>query len=237
MKNNISLKLCFLFPLIASSTINAATIDYRHEYLNDTEVNADRIRVSARFANQVGFALEGKWGSKSGFLQNNYSKGQEFELNYYYKVDDRLSLTPAVVIDSSSESTTYKMQVKGIYLVTAKFYTGARYRYGLQNYTSPSTDNRHFHQGNFYLGYKFDWGNVEYDFEYKNTDYASLRGNKYTYLQNLVIQYPINKAWIPFIELGYVPYRNNDKGGYIYAGQKYANDFQVRYRAGIKYNF
>lgn len=227
-----------LISLLGVGSLNAATLDYRHEYLDDTEQHADRVRVSHRFGNQVGFALEGKWGSKassgtSNLFENNYSKGHEFEINYQYKVMPKFTLAPAFVIDSSSDSTTYKPQIKGTYQFTDTLYGSARYRYGLQHYTNAEKDNRHFHQGNFQVGYRFNWGNVEYDFEYKDTDYASLRGKDNTYLHNLVVQVLTNKEWVPYVEMGYIPYRNNDKGGY----GAYDNDFQIRYRIGVKYNF
>lgn len=243
MKVSIILKLALIIPVVASSAVQSMTLNYRHEYLDDTEQHADRIRISHRLENKVGFALEGKWGSKSvtgesNIYENNYSKGHEFELNYSYKVNDKFTLAPAAIIDSSSNATTYKFQVKGIYALTDSLYTAARYRYGVQNYTSSVSDDRHFHQGNFNLGYRLSWGTVEYDFEYKDTDYADFRGKNNTYLHNLVIQAPINKSWTPFAEIGYVPYRNADIGGYVGSdGSTYNNDFQIRYRVGIKYDF
>lgn len=242
MKVNSVLKWSFILPIVASSSLHAMTLDYRHEYLDDTEQHADRVRVSHRLDNQVGFALEGKWGSKSAagesnLFENNHSKGHEFEINYSQKINDRFTLAPAAIIDSGNDSTTYKFQVKGTYFLTDSFYAAARYRYGIQNYTSSERDDLHFHQGNFNLGYVFNWGRVEYDFEYKDTDYASLRGNSDSYLHNIVVQVPISKAWVPYAELGYVPYRNEDKGGYVDGASKYQNDFQLRYRLGIKYNF
>ncbi|WP_162473640.1 oligogalacturonate-specific porin KdgM family protein [Serratia microhaemolytica] len=242
MKFSRVFTLLSLCSVLVSGTLQATTIDYRHEYLADTEQHADRVRISHRFANQLGFALEAKWGSKSSsgdsrLFENNYAKGHEFELSYSYKFDDRLTLTPALVMESASEAATYKSQVKAIYLLTERLYTGARYRYGIQNYTSAARDNRHYHQGNVYLGYKFGWANLEYDFEYKDTDYPSLRGKQRTYLHNLVMQIPVNKEWVPYAELGYLPYRNDAKGGYTNGSTKYDNDFQLRYRVGVKYNF
>lgn len=231
-----------LISLLGVGSLNAATLDYRHEYLDDTEQHADRVRISHRFDNKIGFALEGKWGSKSttgesNLFENNHSKGHELEVNYSQKINDKFTLAPAAIVDSGHDSTTYKFQIKGVYFLSDSLYTAARYRYGIQNYTSSGRDDRHFHQGNFNLGYVFNWGSLEYDFEYQDTDYASLRGNENNYLHNLVVQVPINKTWVPYAELGYVPYRNEEKGGYIDGANKYNNDFQLRYRLGIKYNF
>lgn len=242
MKMTSTSTLFTLISLLCAGSLGATTLDYRHEYLDDTEQHADRARVSHRFDNQLGFAVEAKWGSKassgeSNLFESNYAKGHEFELNYQYKVGQKLTLSPAFVLDSSSSSTTYKAQLKGTYQLTDKLYGAVRYRYGLQNYTSVSTGDRHFNQGNFQLGYQFGWGKVEYDFEYKDTNYPSLRGKDNTYLHNLVVQVPVNKEWVPYVELGYVPYRNDAKGGYESGSVKYDNDFQVRYRMGIKYNF
>ncbi|STQ09503.1 Oligogalacturonate-specific porin [Enterobacter cloacae] len=43
-----------------SFAAQAVTVDLRHEYI-DSGANADRVSVSHRFANGVGFSVEAKW--------------------------------------------------------------------------------------------------------------------------------------------------------------------------------
>lgn len=240
MKKNVIRGLVLLPVLFGMGYASAATIDYRHEYTARSKEQKDRIRVSHRFDNNISFALEGKWVSKKAAghskahaYSNNVSGGQEFELAYLYKINDQLSLSPAIVIESNSSSTTYKPQIKAEYKVTPQFTFSARYRYGdkvndRSNASHP--DDQHFHQGNFVFAYKFDSFNVSYDFEVKKLiDYKGWKDKKRDYAHNIVVQVPIDKNWVPFAELGYVTYHA--------PGTDRKEDWQVRYRAGVKYNF
>lgn len=224
-----------LSPLFFSVYATATTLDYRHEYLNDDEQHADRLRVSHRFDNKISFALEAKWssnksGGESHMYDNLVSKGAEFELGYLYPVNNQFSLSPAVIIDSNSDSTTYKFQVKGEYKFTPELSVSARYRYGVKDYErSKNKDSQHFHQGNFAIAYKFEHFNLSYDFEIKKTDYPAWKGKERDYAHNVVVQVPVNKEWVPFAELGYVPYKSTSS--------TYKEDWQWRYRVGVKYNF
>ncbi|MFM5861584.1 oligogalacturonate-specific porin KdgM family protein [Aeromonas veronii] len=211
----------------------ATTLDYRHEYLMDTHGHADRLKISHRLENNIGLSLEGKFASKTGLFENNYSTGTEAEINYVYPYSHNLSFEPAFIIDAAPDSTTYKGQVKATWKINEPLYLAARYRYGYKGFTADKED-QHYSQYNFYVGYKFERVKVEYDFEYVDTDYASLRGETNTYLHNLTIQVPINGEWVPYAEIGYVPYTNEGKADY---DGLYNNDFQTRIRVGIKYNF
>ena len=56
-------KSLVLTSLIGTSFMaQAVTVDLRHEYI-DSGANADRVSVSHRFANGVGFSVEAKWKS------------------------------------------------------------------------------------------------------------------------------------------------------------------------------
>ncbi|WP_249269245.1 oligogalacturonate-specific porin KdgM family protein, partial [Salmonella enterica] len=43
------------FPLAFSSYLQAATLDYRHEYADRTRINKDRIAIIEKLPNGIGF--------------------------------------------------------------------------------------------------------------------------------------------------------------------------------------
>ena len=227
--------------LVNASFSVAQTIDYRREYLDGTEAHNNRVSVSHRFENNFGFALEAKWGNgrvpdNSAMFENFYSRGHELSVNYRHKFNDKITLTPSMSIDAGETNSTYKFNIKGQYQITKKLHTGLRYRYGVKVYDDSNKANNgrgddHYHQANLSLGYKFNNASVEYDFEYKKTDYPSFKGKEHDSLHNLVVQVPIDKKITPYFEVGYVPFRDPIKDS------RYAEDWQMRYRVGIKYHF
>lgn len=224
--------LAVLFALGTSSAF-AAQLNLRHEYApdRDGDEHRDRIAISHRFENQIGFSVEAKWGSKEGgsFLENDdvVSKGHEVGVSYNYKVNDKFSLQPAFQIDSNSSSSTYKFNLRGGYQVTKEWDVAARYRYGYKN-----TDNSHYNQVNLYSNYKFDWGKLGVDLEYKDLqgDTGGWKDKGTDHLFSFVGEYTkLQSGWVPFGEIAFITY-DKDKDGY-------KDDYIPRYRVGLKYNF
>ena len=101
-----------------------------------------------------------------------------------------------------------------------------RYRYGLKDKVAANTSD-HYHQSDFYIGYTWNQFKFEYDFVFKKTDYQSYKNTHRDYEHNLCVQYKVDSHWTPFAEVGYVPYKPT--------GGVYGDEWQARYRIGVKY--
>ncbi|MDF7671311.1 oligogalacturonate-specific porin KdgM family protein [Orbaceae bacterium ESL0721] len=234
-----SLTSALLLSMIATSA-GAATLDYRHEYLNQSGIHSDRFKISERLKNNIGVSMEGKWTSKavdgdSNVYDNIVAKGMEVVVDYRYKLQDDFFISPAVAMESNSNSTAYKFDFRGTYNITKAFSFTAAYKYGLTKYDR-NTSLPTLHTNHFVgiVGYKFPYAHVSYEFEYKKTDYPAWKGREFEIIQKAIIQVPIDKEWTPYMEIGYVPYAD---GRHSKDGTLYLNDRQMRYRLGIKYKF
>lgn len=219
-----------LFSALAaiSATSTAATLDYRHEYTDESRVHKDRLRFSHRFANQIGVAVEAKSkNNKDEAYHNGMSGGSEVELNYQHKVNDAFTLSPAITLDLNDKGTKYMFALRGGYKITDSFSASVRYRYEVQDMSDSekSGPNQHAHRGDLNLDYK--WGDYKlgYNFVYKDTDFIAYNNKKYDYENNLKLEYSLSKAWVPYVELGEVKVSSKE------------DDRQLRYRLGVKYNF
>lgn len=79
----------------------AVTIDLRHEFIDggkSDKSNADRVSVSHRFANGLGFTVEAKWRSGGDNGSQPYSdvvgNGHEDTISWRWKATSNLFLTP-----------------------------------------------------------------------------------------------------------------------------------------------
>lgn len=232
-RSYLSALVCCVLAGVAASSY-ATTLDYRHEYTQLSHQHADRIEFSNTFENHVTVDAETKWISKNtdndvGMYDNLVAKGSVFTLGYKWDMNPQNTLAPSVAVDSVSDSTDYQFNLKDTYKITKEFYVAGRYRYGSIRFDrNKDTDNRHYHRGDFYIGYSFPYAKVEYNFTYKWLSYANLFGDKKYYEHNIVVQVPVTKSWTPFMELGYMPYKDNTT---------YPEDWELRYRLGVKYNF
>ena len=95
----------------ASFAANAVTVDLRHEYI-DSGSNADRVSVSHRFANGLGFSVEAKWKSGGDKADQPFAdvvgNGHEDQISWRWKATDNIALTPAFTIESNDSRTIYK---------------------------------------------------------------------------------------------------------------------------------
>lgn len=65
-------KIAFLLLPLLSSTASAVMVDLRHEYLDDSKANYDRVYISHRFDNGFGFAVEAK-PAQAGMTKRDHS--------------------------------------------------------------------------------------------------------------------------------------------------------------------
>ena len=235
------MKLVFKVSLVAlalsSATAHAVTLDYRHEYKADTKSQANRLKLSHTNESGMFFGVEGKMAESTaatgsdGFKEGNGNwsgSGSEWEMGQNFKVTDKLVLAPAVNLDVGDTFIGYRVQLKGIYSITDNWVTTLRWRGGIQKDEAANVADKNYNQFNWEVGYKHEKFSITGDYEYKFTNYNDYKGDHDTWLYNVTVAIPVNKQWVPYGELGYVPRANADRT---------EDEMEMRYRLGIKYNF
>ncbi len=219
---------------MTSGLASAASINLRHEYMPDREgdQHRDRITVAHRFDNGIGFSVEAKWRHEDDkFLQNMKSGGHEVGASYNYKLSDNVTLQPSYAADVSSTKTVHKFSLRGSTKLTDNWGASLRYRYGWDR-PADGSDDKGYHQWNLVTDYSLAWGKVGVDFEYKDLESGQngWKGRSEDHLVNFFAEYnQLESGWIPFVEVGALTFdKDNDK---------YKDDYSVRYRFGVKYNF
>ena len=98
-----------------SFAATAVTIDLRHEFIDggkSDKSNADRVSVSHRFANGLGFTVEAKWRSGGDNGSQPYSdvvgNGHEDTISWRWKATSNFFLTPGFTIESNDSRSIYK---------------------------------------------------------------------------------------------------------------------------------
>lgn len=226
MKRNIVLSL-FLFSTAFSST--ALMLDFRHEYLDDNKVHRDRIQVSHRFANGMGFFVEGKFKSGGDSTDKPFSdivdNGSEYSLNYTYKLTPVIDLQPGVEFETTSSKTIYKPYLRGWYNFDSGLYLSARYRYEYARDTSAGKDDEHINRGDIWLGYRWNTLTFETNYVYKHSDAIKYDNKKEDYEYNGRIAWKASAQWTPYVEVGNV------------SVSPLRDDRESRYRLGLQYTF
>ncbi len=122
--------LALSLPLYVSA--DSASINYRHQFTEEDSAHADRIKLNYRLDSGLGFEAEMKYrtaGDREDVAYDNLvNNGHEFTVSYNYKLSPQSTLTPAFQMDSSKDSTTYKLGLKYNYKINDAFYAATRYR-------------------------------------------------------------------------------------------------------------
>jgi hypothetical protein len=214
-----------------SVVAQAVTVDLRHEYV-DAGSNGDRVAVSHRFANGLGFGVEAKWKSGGTNKDQPFSdivgSGHEESINWRWKATDNISLTPGLNIDSNDSKTTWKPYLHAQYSFDNGFYIAARYRFEYTRYPNDNTKNADdkVNRGDAWVGYALgDW-RTELNYVYAKSDHQIRSDNdKDSDEYNVKLAYKWDKNWAPYAEVGNV------------AGSKTTDERQTRYRVGVAYSF
>ncbi|MGD8105442.1 oligogalacturonate-specific porin KdgM family protein [Pantoea sp. FN0302] len=225
--NKQTLMCCGL--LLASTQTAAVTIDVRHEWLDDSKAHKDRIAVSHRFDNGIGFGLEAKWRSggdnKNKAFRDMVSNGTESTLNYQYRPIKEWFVQPGFTLESSEERSIYKPFLMTGYAFANGIYINGRYRYEYTRESETDKEDMKTNRGEIWLGYDFtDW-KVEYNYIYKHSDQIRFNNKKWDYEQNIKALWKFNKSWAPYIEVGDISVR------------KTTDERQTRLRIGLQYKF
>lgn len=208
---------------------NAVTIDMRHEYLDVSEQNRNRILVSHRFASGVGLSIEGMF--KSG--GNNTSKpfsdivdnGTEYTVSYLHKMTPSLNVQPGLGFATGSSTSVYKPYLRAQYSFVNGVYVSGRYRYEYVRNTTQGKDDEHVNRGDIWLGYRYDNLIFELNGMYKKSDQIKYDNRKEDYEYNGRVAWKYDANWTPYAELGNV------------AVSASSSDRQTRYRLGLQYTF
>lgn len=226
MKKNLFI-LCG--TLLAASQACAVTLDYRHEYTDDSKVHKDRLTVSHRFDNGIGFSLETKWksgGTKGDKIYTDIvSNGTESQVSYQHRMDKNWYLQTGLTLESGDNKSIYKPFLTNGYTFDTGIYFNTRYRFEYTRETKPGTDDMKTNRGEFWLGYRYQDWRFEYNYIYKHSDQIRFNNKKWDYEHNLKTVYRLTKAWAPYAELGNVNVR------------KTTDERQTRYRLGVQYSF
>ncbi|MNE49615.1 outer membrane porin L [compost metagenome] len=118
--------------------------------------------------------------------------------------------------------------MKGIYSITDNWLTTLRWRGGIQKDEADNVADKNYNQFNWEVGYRHEKFSITGDYEYKFTNYNDYKGDHDNWLYNVAVAVPINKKWVPYGEIGYVPRSNQDRT---------EDEMEKRYRLGIRYNF
>lgn len=228
---------------LTATAAQAATINLRHEYKSEFGDNdayhGDRIAVSHRFANGVGFEVEAKYKSNTTgnddafdeFTQN----GHQANVSYRYKLNDSFTLTPQYKIEmNNSDKMSNQFNLTLGYKVNDDLSVSYRQRY---NYTTQANkeSSEHYNQGTFAASYSGveDWGfGASLDYRWRQEGQDTWKGNKAGVNEvNFTGEYKgFESGWRPFAELGFEPTKK-------YSTDTEKGDYRPRYRIGLKYNF
>jgi len=214
----------------SSFAVQAVTVDLRHEYI-DSGTNADRVAVSHRFDNGVGFSVEAKWKSGGDKQDQPFSdvvgNGHEDQISWRWKATDNIAITPAFTIESTDSRTIYKPNIHAQYSFDNGFYVAARYRYEYtRNPSTPDREDDKVNRGDAWVGFALgDW-RTELNYVYAKSTEGTIRNNNKDYSNeyNAKLAYKIDKNWSPYVEVGNV-------------GVKETDERQTRFRLGVAYSF
>jgi len=209
---------------------HAVTVDLRHEYI-DSGSNADRVAVSHRFDNGLGFSVEAKWKSGGDKQDQPFSdmvgNGHEDQISWRWKATDNIAITPAFTIESSDSRTIYKPNIHVQYSFDNGFYVAGRYRYEYtRNPSMPDREDDKVNRGDAWVGFALgDW-RTELNYVYAKSTEGTIRNNNkdYSTEYNAKLAYKIDKNWSPYVEVGNV-------------GVKETDERQTRFRLGVAYSF
>ncbi|YCI82273.1 oligogalacturonate-specific porin KdgM family protein [Enterobacteriaceae bacterium] len=209
---------------------HAVTVDLRHEYI-DSGSNADRVAVSHRFDNGLGFSVEAKWKSGGDKQDQPFSdmvgNGHEDQISWRWKATDNIAITPAFTIESSDSRTIYKPNIHVQYSFDNGFYVAGRYRYEYtRNPSTPDREDDKVNRGDAWVGFALgDW-RTELNYVYAKSTEGTIRNNNkdYSTEYNAKLAYKIDKNWSPYVEVGNV-------------GVKETDERQTRFRLGVAYSF
>ncbi|AJI96240.1 outer membrane beta-barrel domain protein [Yersinia ruckeri] len=222
---------CIASLMVFSSSLQAATLDYRHEYADRTRINKDRIAIIETLPNGIGFYVDasvksgGVDGEQDKYLSDLVTNAIELGASYNYKITDRITLQPGFIFESGQDTSIYKPYLKVQYNLDSGIYIAGRYRYDYARKTAYHNDDEKTNRFDTYIGYNFDKLNLGYNFTWMDSNQIKYDNKKTNYEHNMALSWKLNKSFTPYAEVGNVAVKNN------------SDERQTRYRVGLQYNF
>lgn len=229
---------------MVSTANHAATINIRHEFQPEHGDKAgathkDRIAVSHRFANGIGFEVETKWRSnkKSGELNEDpfseyAGNGQQANISYRYKLSESFTLTPQYKWESNDNKMGNQFNFTLGYKVNNDWSVSFRHRYHYE--TRPNVDqSSHYNRWTFDAGYKGleNWSlGASLDYTWKQHNAVVYKDDNDGISEiNFTFEYQgFESGWRPFGEIGATPSKKDTDD---------VDSYRPRFRAGLKYSF
>ncbi|ETI59895.1 oligogalacturonate-specific porin KdgM family protein [Marinomonas profundimaris] len=231
---------------LTSATVSATSINIRHEFVPEYDgqdaKHSDRIEISHRFSNGIGYGVEAKWKSQNDdAFGEQTGNGQQTNISYSYKLSDKLTLKPQYKWESGSDKVGHQFNLSLGYKVSDDWSVGFRHRYHYEN--KVGSDNSHYNRWTFSAGYKGieDWAfgaDLDYTFNEEKSG-PRWKGEQFAVSDiNFKGTYKgLNNGWSPFAELGFTPYKSGKT--YSFKGEQVSSNDQwrPRYRIGVKYSY
>ncbi|OEF23308.1 oligogalacturonate-specific porin KdgM family protein [Vibrio rumoiensis] len=235
--NKITLAATTLLLATSAVSVNAASLDYRHEYKHDTESNGDRIKIGGSTKVELGthyYSVEMKFNGKDGsYGYQDLERGDsEFEYSFKYFVNDNFYLQPGMPITMGDQRVTYKPQLRVGYEFDSGITAKLRYRHEFRDFTDEKENGETWQKSKVTANLTYTWNStVQFDFE---TNYEKARegdnwllydGKDWNYDYNLKVGYKNDSNWRPYFELGNVSVSSK------------SDERQLRSRVGLTYSF
>lgn len=214
-----------------SSYVQAATLDYRHEYADRSRINKDRIAIIETLPNGIGFYIDasvksgGVNGEQDKYLSDLVANAIELGGSYNFKLSDNVILQPGFIFESGQDTSIYKPYLKLQYNFESGFYMAGRYRYDYARKTANYSNDEKTNRFDTYIGYALDKLKLEYNFTWMDSDQIKFDNKKTNYEHNVALAWKLNKSFTPYLEVGNISVRTN------------SDERQTRYRIGLQYNF
>ncbi|MEI8635085.1 oligogalacturonate-specific porin KdgM family protein [Vibrio sp. PP-XX7] len=141
---------------MSSAAAHAATLNLRQEFtpamMANLPVTKERVAVSHRFKNGVGFEVEAKWKSKNeDAYGEQVSGGHQANVSYVYKLNERWSLKPQYKWESDSSTVNHQFNLTAGYKINSDWDVSFRHRYNYANVVDGQ--NKHYNRWTFAAGY------------------------------------------------------------------------------------
>lgn len=237
MINSKWAKLALAAAVVSGATLGAVvtpaqaalTIDLRHEWVDVERAHKDRVMISDRFANGLGYSVETKAKSGGDSKDTAYSEmesnGSEFSLTYQYKLNPKFIIQPGMTIEFGDGKAIYKPNLRFQYNFDNGMYAAFRYRYEYTRDNDGVTTDEHVNRYEGWLGYKINGWGFEANYIWRDSNKIRFDNKETDYEYDFKVSYAITPHWEPFVQVGNVKYTST------------SDQRQTRYRIGIKYKY
>ncbi|HAT2830520.1 TPA: hypothetical protein I8370_003579 [Klebsiella oxytoca] len=247
-KKTLGYAIAFISLIPCTAIADWGYINVRTEYRQTERVNYDRLMLGYGWNNGFNIHTELMWKSKDNKSPHKNESGRTTKpanrdkwgdfvdnghgliLNYNYTNAEMPGWTfiPTFSIYTSSYWTTYEPGIEVHYKFNQEWKLRSRFRVDFDKPTSTnSSPSQKTYRPEIWLDYNPKGGPLSftYNFIYYDTEVVRWNGKKYDYAQDFAVKYKIGN-WQPALQIGDI------KGP-----DKYDNNRQIRWRAGITYSF